>query len=246
VTFAGSAGETQQVSITLGSDSTVEDNETITISMSNPSNSGVIVTDTATVNITNDDTVGFDLSGTTASVSENGTSSSISVVLMSEPTANVTLALSDNDTSEVVYPTSVIFGSGNWSTSQTITLTGKDDSVDDGNQTTLLTLTPSGGGYSGLSAQTLTVTTTDDDAPYVAITSGHCESNNYDKVTNASTCQTAATSLDYNYSGTTNWSDQPQRCFVNSSNNNVYYNQYNTGNVNVEDNSQSSAYLCAR
>ncbi len=354
VTFAGNAGETQQVSITLDNDSIVEDNETITIGMSNASNSGVIVTDTATVNITNDDTVGFDLSGTTASVSENGTSSSISVVLMSEPTANVTLALSDNDTSEVVYPTSVIFGSGNWSTSQTITLTGKDDSVDDGNQTTLLTLTPSGGGYgglsaqtltvtttdndtvgfslsgttasvsengtsssisvvlmseptanvtlalsdndtsevvyptsvifgsgnwstsqtitltgkddsvddgnqttlltltpsgggySGLSAQTLTVTTTDDDAPYVAITSGHCESNNYDKVTNASTCQTAATSLDYNYSGTTNWSDQPQRCFVNSSNNNVYYNQYNTGNVNVEDNSQSSAYLCAR
>ncbi len=40
VTFAGNAGETQQVSITLGSDSTVEDNETITISMSNASNSG--------------------------------------------------------------------------------------------------------------------------------------------------------------------------------------------------------------
>ncbi len=113
--------------------------------------------------ITNDDTVGFSLSGTTASVSENGTSSSISVVLTSEPTSTVTLTLSDNGTSEVIYPTSVVFDSGNWSTSQTITLTGKDDNVSDGSQTTLLTLTPSGGDYSGLSSQTLTVTTADND-----------------------------------------------------------------------------------
>ena len=43
VTFVGSAGETQQVSITLGSDSKVEDNETITISMSNASNTGSLL-----------------------------------------------------------------------------------------------------------------------------------------------------------------------------------------------------------
>ena len=55
------------------------------------------------------------------------------------------------------------FSSGNWSTSQWITLTGKDDNVSDDNQTTLLTLTPSGGDYGSVSAQTLTVTTSDND-----------------------------------------------------------------------------------
>ncbi len=58
---------------------------------------------------------------------------------------------------------------GNWSTAQTITLTGKDDEIVDDSQTTLLTLTPSGGDYSGLSAQTLTVTTADNDTATVTI-----------------------------------------------------------------------------
>ncbi len=65
------------------------------------------------------------------------------MVLDSQPSANVTLTLSDNDSSEVLYPSSLVFSTGNWSTAQTVTLTGKDDLIIDGNQTTLLTLTPS-------------------------------------------------------------------------------------------------------
>ena len=61
----------------------------------------------------------------------------------------------------------MVFSTGNWSTAQTVTLTGKDDYIDDGNQNTLLTLTPSSGdgNYNSptLSAQTVTTTTTDND-----------------------------------------------------------------------------------
>ena len=182
-------------------------------------------------------------------VSENSSvSDNFSVVLRSEPTANVTLTLSDNDSTEVTAsPTSLSFSSGNWSVAQWITLTGKDDTVSDDNQTVLLTLTPSSGDskYNSSSlAQTLTVTTIDDDAPYVAITSGHCEGNSYNKITNASTCSTAATSLGYIYSNTIDNSSGQQRCFVSSSDNKAYYNQSNTGNINI--NSQSSAYICER
>ena len=76
----------------------------------------------------------------------------------------MTVTVGDNDSTEVsASPTTLSFSSGNWSTSQVITLTGMDDNVSDGSQSTLLTLTPSGGDYGSVSAQTLTVTTTDND-----------------------------------------------------------------------------------
>jgi hypothetical protein len=167
VVFGSGNWSTSQTITLTGKDDNVSDGSQTTLLTLTPSGGGYsgLSSQTLTVTTADNDTVGFILSGTTASVSENGTSSGISIVLTSEPTSTVTLTLSDNDTSEVIYPTSVVFGSGNWSTSQTITLTGK---VDD-SQTTLLTLTPSGGDYSGLSAQTLTVTTTDNDTATVTI-----------------------------------------------------------------------------
>ena len=117
-----------------------------------------------TVTTNDNDTAGFNLSKGTASVAETGTTDNFSVVLSSEPTGNVTLALLNNDPTEVsVSPTTLTFSSGNWSTSQVITLIGVDDNVSDDNQTTLLRLTPSGGDYGSVSAQTVTVTTSDND-----------------------------------------------------------------------------------
>ena len=167
VSFSGTAGETETVSLTTIEDQVYEGNESLWIILSNSSNASVDVSDNASVTITDDDSAGFTLSKTTASVAETGTTDTFTVVLDSQPSANVTLTLSDNDSSEVLYPSSVVFSTGNWSTAQTVTLTGKDDYIDDGNQNTLLTLTPSSGdgNYNSptLSAQTVTVTTTDND-----------------------------------------------------------------------------------
>ena len=56
VTFAGTAGESQTVNITLGADSKLENDETFSVSMSNSNKSALTtITDTATVTITNDD-----------------------------------------------------------------------------------------------------------------------------------------------------------------------------------------------
>ena len=124
---------------------------------------------TTTITLLDDDSAGFTItesSGT--SVSETGTSDTFSVVLDTEPTANITIALTDNDTdnSELTHnPASLIFSTGNWSVAQTVTVVGIDDSPTlDGDQYTALTLTASGDSqYNALSTQSVIVTTSDND-----------------------------------------------------------------------------------
>ena len=168
VIAAGSS--TQTTTITSVDDNITEGNEAVVLDITAVSGGGAAESGTPqqiAVTITDDDSAGFTLSKTTASVAETGTTDTFTVVLNSEPTANVTLTLSDNDSTEVLYPSSLVFSTGNWSTSQTVTLTGKDDDVDDGNRSTLLTLTPSSTDSNfnapGLAAQTMTVTTSDND-----------------------------------------------------------------------------------
>ena len=127
------------------------------------------VNPTTTITLLDDDSAGFTItesSGT--SVSETGTSDTFSVVLDTEPTANITIALTDNDTdnSELTHnPASLIFSTGNWSVAQTVTVVGIDDSPTlDGDQYTALTLTASGDSqYNALSTQSVIVTTSDND-----------------------------------------------------------------------------------
>src|SRR5258705_105803 len=65
---------------------------------------------------------------------EGGGTATFTVVLTSQPTANVTIGLSSSDLTEgTVAPPSVTFTSGNWSTAQTVTVTGVDDFAADGN-----------------------------------------------------------------------------------------------------------------
>ena len=63
-----------------------------------------------------------------------GNQATFTIVLTAQPTANVSISLSSSDTTEgTVSPASVVFTSANWSTPQTVTVTGVDDDVDDGN-----------------------------------------------------------------------------------------------------------------
>src|SRR5207249_6176700 len=56
------------------------------------------------------------------------------VVLNTQPTANVTIGLSSNDLTEgTVAPASVTFTTANWNVAQTVTVTGVDDPIVDGN-----------------------------------------------------------------------------------------------------------------
>ena len=109
---------------------------------------------------------GVALSATTATVSETGTTDTFTVVLDSEPASDVTIGITSADTGEVtVSPATLTFTSANWNSPQTVTLTGVDDALVDGDINTAVTVSVDGGpaDYTALANQTVTVTTTDDD-----------------------------------------------------------------------------------
>ena len=112
-----------------------------------------------------DDEAGIVLSTTSVSTDERGVTDTVEVSLMSEPTRAVMLRLSSSDTGEArVSPTALTFGTGNWNTSQTVTVTGRNDDVDDGDEGYTITVTARSGdsGYNGRT-QTISGVNVDDD-----------------------------------------------------------------------------------
>jgi hypothetical protein len=115
--------------------------------------------DAADVSVTNQDNdiAGFTFNRVSGLVtSEAGGSDSFTVELNIQPIADVAFGLSSSDTSEAsISPIQLTFTSSNWSIAQVVTVTGKDDQLDDGDQAyTIITglatsLDPS---YDGLNA----------------------------------------------------------------------------------------------
>src|SRR5262249_41976430 len=61
---------------------------------------------------------------------EAGGTAQFTVVLDTQPTANVTIGLSSSDTTEgTVAPTSLTFTTANWNVAQTVTITGVNDAL---------------------------------------------------------------------------------------------------------------------
>ena len=103
-------------------------------------------------------------------MTEAGGTDTFTVKLNSEPTADVTVAVSSLDTGEgTVSPNTLTFTTGNWNDNQTVTVTGANDHVDDGDQTYNIVLNPSSpgsggdGNYHALSNVDVPAGTTDDD-----------------------------------------------------------------------------------
>ena len=115
-----------------------------------------------------DDEVGLTEGAVSGQATEAGGQATFTVALLTQPTAAVTVAVSSRDASEgTVEPSSLVFSTGDWSTAQTVTVTGADDPVDDGDVTWQVRLDPSSGdtGYHNVADVDVDVTTTDDDGP---------------------------------------------------------------------------------
>ena len=70
---------------------------------------------------------------TPLTTTEAGGTATFTVVLNTQPTANVTIALSSSNPAEgTVLPASLVFTTANWNVAQTVTVTGVDDAVVDG------------------------------------------------------------------------------------------------------------------
>jgi hypothetical protein len=89
----------------------------------------------ATVTNLDNDQAGIVVSPTSGLVTtEAGGTASFTIRLTSQPTADVTIPVSSNDTTEgTVSPASLVFTPENWSTPQTVLVTGVDDVIEDGN-----------------------------------------------------------------------------------------------------------------
>ena len=103
------------------------------------------------------------------SVSESG-SVDQPVWLLSEPTGNVTLSLTnDSPTLVTMSPTSLTFTPSDYSTKQTVTFSGVDDAVaNTGTRRATITFTASGADYDG-ETKTMTVDVFDDDTKAILV-----------------------------------------------------------------------------
>ena len=105
---------------------------------------------------------------------EAGGTATFTVVLNTQPTADVTIGLSSSDTTEgTVSPASLTFTTANWNVPQTVTVTGVNDLLDDGNVAYTIVTAPAtstDATYNGVDAADVTVTNTDNDAAGITVT----------------------------------------------------------------------------
>ena len=121
------------------------------------------------VTITEDDTAGVTISTDVLEVSE-GSSQSYTVVLDTEPAADVMVVVAVPEGAEVaVSPLTLTFTAANWNTPQTVAVTAAqdDDAIDDDPVT--LTHAVSGGDYEGVTAADVEVSIIEDDTPGVTV-----------------------------------------------------------------------------
>src|SRR5207249_1103292 len=104
---------------------------------------------------------------------EGGGTATFTVVLTSQPTANVTIGLSSSDLTEGTVARADVRRVGEkWNTAQTVTVTGVDDFVADGNVAyTIVTAaaTSTDGSYNGMNPADVAVTNMDNDTAGIAV-----------------------------------------------------------------------------
>ena len=125
-----------------------------------------------------DEVAGVEVGTISGNTTESGETSTFTVKLNSQPEADVTISVSSSNTDEgTVNPSSLGFSSSNWNTSQTVTVTGVDDSSDpvvDGNTSYKINLgntVSSSTHYNNLKSGTLELSNTDNESPGVTLSS---------------------------------------------------------------------------
>ena len=176
VTF--NSGDTEKsITFTATNDSVDDDGESVLLSFGTlPTGVSAGSPATATVNITDDDvptvTVRYEQASYTVG---EGSSVVIKVILSADPERTVTIPINkanqggatNGDYSGVAANASVTFNSGD--TEESITFTATNDSVDDDDESVLLSFGTLPAGVSAGSPATATVNITDDDVPSVTV-----------------------------------------------------------------------------
>lgn len=133
VTFPPGVSE-MPITVTIVSDYLDEDEETFQVNLAN-STYAILTASQATGEIIDDDTAGIRVRpGATLITSEDGDSDTFTVTLTSQPMYTVTVGTLITPAVEeiVITPTVLTFGPLNWDEPRTITVTGQNDDLDDG------------------------------------------------------------------------------------------------------------------
>jgi hypothetical protein len=134
---------------------------------------GITVPDVSVANVDNE--AGVTIAPVAGLVTtEAGGTATFTVRLNTQPTADVTIGFSSSAPSEgTVSPASLTFSSSNWDQAQTVTVTGLDDLVDDGDANYTIISAPAtsaDGGYNLFNAADVSVVNMDDDTAGVLVT----------------------------------------------------------------------------
>ena len=173
--FTPANWNTPQTATVTGVDDAVDDGNVAytivtTVSSDDANYNGIAAGDVSVTNLDNDGP-GVIVSAISGDTTEAGGQATFTVVLQSQPTGTVTVALASSDVSEgTVSPAALVFTPANWNTPQTVTVTGVDDDVDDGNvaYTIVTTVSSDDPNYNGIAAADVSVTNTDDDGAATA------------------------------------------------------------------------------
>ena len=174
VTF--NAGNTEQtITFSATQDNVDDDGESVLLAFDTlPSGVSAGAPATATVNITDDDGAGVSVSKASLTITE-GSSDTYTIVLDSQPTADVTVTINDppGNTDVTAEPASLTFSSTDWATPMTVMVNaGRDDDAEDETATVTHTVTSADSSYSVASANSVVVNITDDDDPQVTVQFG--------------------------------------------------------------------------
>lgn len=134
---------------------------------------GLNADDVSVTNVDNE-SAGVTVSRTSGlSTSEAGAADTFTVVLNSAPASDVSITLSSSRPSEgTVSPDTLTFTSSNWASAQTVTVTGVDDAVVDGDQgytVTTSATTSASAAYNGLDVDDVTATNLDDETAAILV-----------------------------------------------------------------------------
>ena len=131
------------------------------------------------------------------------------VILNTEPTNIVEFDITSDDPGEAsVSPGSLTFSTGNWTVSQTVTITGEDDSDDDDNVTSTTSVAIDQPNtldsvYDSVGVQTINVLTIDDEEmPIVTLSAAATTVAEWNRASTATQNRTAATNTTVNLSTT--------------------------------------------
>lgn len=153
-------------------DPVIDGTQTVTITADQAAHAA----DTDTLDVTDDDIAGFGLIETDGdtTTSESFASDTFDVVLLAQPASDVVIDVASPDTGEVVVDKSTLtFTSANWNRPQTVTVTGRNDFVVDGDIVVPVRLSvndsASDDPFDSFPDQFLNVTNLDNDSPRLTV-----------------------------------------------------------------------------